>query len=81
MQEQIDASGMDFREETHQVLKASAQTVDRPSHHNVKFAPGRSLVQGIELRPSARCCISGFDARPNQANQDANCAMLRPHGL
>jgi hypothetical protein len=35
MQEQVDAEGMDFRQEAYQVLQAAAEPIDRPSHHNV----------------------------------------------
>jgi hypothetical protein len=51
MQEQVNARGMDFREKADQVLKAAAQTVDRPGHYYVELATGRCLMKGIELRP------------------------------
>jgi hypothetical protein len=81
MQEQTDAGGMDFREETKQALKASAQTVDRPSHHHVEIAPGRSFVKGIEFRPLVFALGTGnavmfVDAHDLPAGSLGNLAQL-----
>jgi len=35
VQEQIDASGVDFRKEANQVLQAAAEAIDRPRHNNI----------------------------------------------
>jgi hypothetical protein len=35
---------MDLREEANQVLQASAEAIDRPSHHHVELAAGGSPV-------------------------------------
>jgi hypothetical protein len=49
VQEEVNAGGMDFREEGDQVLEASAEPIDRPGHHHIKLAPGRRLVKRIKL--------------------------------
>jgi hypothetical protein len=51
VQEQVNASGMDFREEADQVLKASAEAIDRPGHYHVELPTGRCLMKGIEAAP------------------------------
>jgi hypothetical protein len=51
MQEQVNTSGVDFREKADQVLKASAEAIDRPSHYHVELPPGGRFVKVIELRP------------------------------
>jgi len=38
MQEQVDAEGMQLRQEgDHQVLQAAAEPIDRPGHDHVEF--------------------------------------------
>ena len=89
MQEQVDASGVDFREEADQVLKAAAETIDRPSHHHVELAPGRSLVEGVELRPlvlalgagDAVILVDAHDLPTGPLGNLAQLALLVGRGL
>jgi hypothetical protein len=49
MQEQVNASRVDFQEEAHRTSKASAEAIDRPSHHSVNFPPhGRDGYLSVE---------------------------------
>src|SRR5262245_56672556 len=41
---------MDFRQEADEILKAAAQTIDRPCHHHVELTPDCSLVERIKGR-------------------------------
>jgi len=48
MQEQVDAKGMQLRQEGDQVLQAAAEPIDRPGHDHVEFPPGGSAAQRVE---------------------------------
>ena len=72
---------MDFRQEADQVLKASPQTIDRPSHYHLEFASGRSLVEGIKLRTFVlpfrpRDAVVLIDVNPNPLKKVASTRSL-----
>src|SRR5262249_622708 len=52
---------MDFRQEADEILKAAAQTIDRPFHHHVELTPDCSLVERIKGRPLVSA-LSAADA-------------------
>ena len=49
MQIQIDAGGVDLRQEGDEVLEGPAQAIDAPRHDDVELSPGGIAVHRVEL--------------------------------
>ena len=50
MQKQVDVEGMQFGQETNEVLKAAAESVHRPRHDHIEFALGSVPNKPVKLR-------------------------------
>jgi hypothetical protein len=76
MQKQVDVQGMQFRQETDQVLQAAAKPVHRPRHHHVELALSRIPKQPVKLRPP----IATFSATDAVVLVDADDFTAHPAG-
>jgi hypothetical protein len=89
VQEQIDASGVDFRKEANQVLQAAAETVHRPCHNNIELTACCRFMQGTERWPlvlalgaaDAVILVSVYDLPAGALGYLAQLALLVSRGL
>jgi hypothetical protein len=76
MQEQVDAQAVQLGEEAAEVLQRAAEAIDGPCHDDIKPAPSRVLVHGIEagtLIPALRARDARIPIHSHDLVPDAFC--------